>query len=243
MRRGDPGQGKGLARRFSAVAAVTVGVVALTGTLRALDEVGAWSRLLSTNFGVALLVKLGFFAALVGLGTRSRFRHVAAASAAHLGGLRRTVRAEIVVAAGVLGAAAVLASLPPSASLAAAEKLQRAPSVTVTGSDYGTSVRVRVVVSPGAAGPNSFDATVVDYDSREPVPAQTVTLRLQLIDRPDIAAASLDLERDPSAHWRGSSNALSIDGRWTVTAVVQTDADAVEVPMELVTGRRPGGAS
>jgi hypothetical protein len=31
------------------------------------------------------------------------------------------------------------------------------------------------------------------------------------------------------------SSAMSIDGRWTITAVVQSATDAVEVPMELTT--------
>jgi copper transport protein len=240
LRRGDPGQGRGLARRFSRVAAANLAVVAVTGGLRALDEVGAWSRLVDTSFGVTLLVKLGLFAALVAVGALSRFRHVPKAGAVRLGGLRRTVRAEVAIGAAVLGAAAVLASLPPSASLAEASKLQRAPTVTVAGNDYATSVRVHLAVSPGSLGPNRFDAAVVDYDTGKPAPAEAVSLRFQLDDRPDVAAVTLALTRDPDSHWRGSGSELSIDGRWTVTALVQSSTDAVEVPMALATTRRPG---
>lgn len=239
IRRGDTGRGAGLGRRFSTVAAATLAVVALTGTLRAVDEVGSWSGLLDTSFGVTLLVKLGLFAGLVALGARSRFRHVAVDAGARLLGLRRTVRAEMAVAAAVLGATAVLAGLPPSSSVAAASKLQRPASVTVTGSDYATSVRVRLVVSPGTAGPNQFDATIVDYDSTEPVPADSVSLRVQLDDRPEIAPSTIALSRDADAHWRASSSAISIGGRWTVTAVVGSQSDALEVPMGFET--RPAG--
>ena len=235
MRRGDPGQGPGLARRFSSVAAGTLAVVAVSGSVRALDEVGAWARLVETAFGVTLLVKVGFFAALVALGARSRFRHVRAPSPGRIGGLRRVVKGEVAIAAGVLGVTAVLAGLPPSTSVAEASRTVPAPDVTVTGNDYATSVRVRLEVTPGAAGPNRFDSTVEDYDTGEPVPAEKVSLRFQLDDRPDVAAATLDLARDPDSHWRGSGNQLSIDGRWTVTALVQTATDAVEVPMELET--------
>lgn len=242
LRRDDSGRRGGLVRRFSKVAAGMLAVVAVSGALRALDEVGAWSRLLHTGFGVTLLVKLGLFAALVALGAVSRFRYACAgkASGGSSRGLRRTVRAEVAVAAAVLGATAVLAGLPPPASLAAASKLDRAPSLTISGSDYATSVRIRLAVTPGRAGPNRFDATVVDYDSGRPAPAQAVTLRFQLIDRPDVAAATASLLRDPDSHWRGSASALSIDGRWSVTAVVQSATDAVEVRMELATNRRPG---
>ncbi len=231
----DPGRGRGVARRFSTVAAISLVAVVVTGTLRALDEVGAWDRLLSTTFGVTLLVKIGLFAALAGVGAVSRFRHLPKAGPVGGGGLARTVRVELVLGAAVLGAAALLASLPPSASVAEAEKLQRASFVTVTGNDYATSVRIRLVVTPGTAGPNRFDATIVDYDSGAPVPAGTVSLRFQLSDRPDVIGTTLDLTRDPSSHWIGSSSALSIGGRWTLTAVVQSASDAVEVPLKLST--------
>jgi copper transport protein len=237
MRRGDRGQGSGLARRFSSVAGGTLAVVVVSGALRALDEVGAWTRLVDTTFGVTLLVKFGFFAALVALGASSRFRHVRAASPGRVGGLRRLVRGEVAIAAGVLGVTAVLAGLPPSATVAAASKAEPTATVTVTatGNDYATSVRVRLEVSPGSVGPNRFDSTVKDYDSGEPVPAEAVSLRFQLDDRPDVATATLDLTQDPDSHWRGSGSQLSIDGRWTVTALVQTPTDAVEVPMALET--------
>jgi hypothetical protein len=190
-----------------------------------------------TSFGRTLLVKLAFVAALVALGATNRFRHVAAAAVARAGGLRRTVAVEVALATCVLGATAVLTGLPPSATLAAASKLQKPASVTVNGSDYGTSVRVRLVVTPGSAGPNRFDATVVDYDSRRPLAAQAVNLQLQLKDRTDVGPATVELKPSADSHWRASSSALSIDGRWSVTGTVQTATDAVDVPMEIVVGR------
>jgi len=148
--------------------------------------------------------------------------------------LRRVVRGEVAVAAGVLGATAVLAGLPPSAILAEASRPPPPATVVVTGNDYATSVRVRLVVSPGLPGPNRFDATVSDYDSGRPVPAEAVSLRFQIKEFPDVAPATLDLTRAPNGQWGASGRPLSIDGRWTITAMVQTGKDAVEVPMELV---------
>lgn len=233
MRRGDPGRGPGLARRFSALAAGTLAVVVVSGTVRALDEVGAWSRLVGTSFGVTLLAKLGLFGAMVALGARSRLRHVPASSAGRLAGLRRVVRAEVAIAAGVLGTTALLVGLPPSASVAEAARAGPPPTVVVTGSDYATSVAVRLVVDPGTAGPNRFDLTAEDYDTGAPAPAARVSLRFQHDDRRDVAATTLELAQAPDAHWRGSSRVLSIDGRWRVTALVETPTDAVEVAMEL----------
>lgn len=234
MRRGDPGQGPGLIRRFSSIAAATLGVVVGSGVLRALDEVGGWSGLFGTSFGTALLLKLGLFATLVVLGVLSRFRHMPT-PARRVGGIRRLIRGEVAIAAGVLGVTAVLTGLPPSVSVATVSDPRPASNLTVLGHDYGTSVRVRLLVTPGSAGPNHFDATVTDYDAGTPVPADTVSLRFQLPDRPEVAAATLDLTRDPDAHWRGSGSVLSIEGRWRITALVQSPTTAVEVPMELVT--------
>lgn len=240
MRRGDTGQGRGLARRFSSIAGITLGFVAVSGTVRALDEVGAWNRLLHTDFGRALSVKVGLFAVLVALGALGRFRHVPDAPADGAGGLRRLVRGEVAIGAVVLGATAVLAGFPPSVLVAAASKARPAPAeVTVVGNDYATSMRVRLVVSPGLPGPNHFDVTVADYDSAKPAPAEAVSLRFRLAEQPDVSGSTLDLARDPDAHWRGLGRGLSIDGRWSITALVRTSADAIEVPMELVTRRPP----
>ncbi len=93
-------------------------------------------------------------------------------------------------------------------------------------------------MSPGTAGPNRFDLSVVDYDSRQPVAANSISLRFQLVDRPEVAS-TLDLTREADGHWRGASSALSIDGKWTITALVQSPAVSVEVEMELTTSRRP----
>jgi len=240
LRRGDLGRGRGLARRFSRVAGTTLGVVAVTGTLRALSEVGAWSRLVHTGFGKTLLVKLGLFAALVGLGAVSRFRHVRGSGDGARRGLRGIVRVEVAIGALVLGATAVLTGLPPPATLAAASRSDEGgPSITVTGNDQETSVRVQLEVSPGAVGSNRFHASVTDYRSATPVPARGLTLRFQLNGRPDVAAATVALVGEPDGHWEGSAGALSVEGTWTVTAVVQTANAVVEAPME-VTVRRPG---
>lgn len=107
----------------------------------------------------------------------------------------------------------------------------------MTGNDYATSVRIRLNVSPGSPGPNRFDMILQDYDSGAAVAAQSVSLRFRLADRPDVSAATLDLTREGDGHWRGTGSALSIEGRWSVVALVQTASDAVEVPMEVLTPR------
>ena len=230
------------ARRFSALAAWSLAAVALTGVQRAAAEVGGWSGLLGTAFGRALDVKLGLFAALVLLGGVNHFRVVPSLAGWSAAGrparLRRTGRGELVVASGVLLAAAVLSQLPPGTDAAPMGPMgpaaPRPPaSVETSGADYATTLRVTLQVSPGVAGPNRFVATVADYDSGATVPADKVSLTAALPARPEVAPAQLDLTRAPDGRWRGQGQLLTIAGTWSLTALVERSGGGVTVPMDL----------
>lgn len=101
--------------RFSTIATFALGVVLVTGLVRAFGEV-AWSRLFVTSYGVTLLVKLELVAALVALGAVNHYRIVPALShdAGAFGPFRLSTRGELGLAAGVLAATAVLAGLAPA---------------------------------------------------------------------------------------------------------------------------------
>ncbi len=217
-----------IARRFSSVAAIALVGVVISGTLRSIDEVGSWSGLFDTKFGVTLLIKLGIVTLVLALAAANRFRHVAEAGRR----LRVSATGEVLIGAGVLVASALLAGLTPSASLAAATP--QVTPVVVTGSDFATTMRVRLTVSPGTAGLNRFVATVTDYDTSDPVPARTVALRFAAEGRADIPAAIVDLRRAGNT-WVATSPVLTVDGRWLVTTVVQSARGGTEVPLVLTT--------
>jgi copper transport protein len=229
-------------RRFSTIAAFALLAVAVTGVLRALDEVGPpaqWARLIDTSFGITLLVKVALFVELVALGAWNRYVNVPRA-AERSGHFRRTVVAEIVLAAGVLAATAVLSELAPSVDVARAATQAEAPQqVVATGSDFATTVRVRLVLTPGSVGPNAFQAKVTDYDTGRPIPATSVALRFELPSRPDVSGNTLELRKGPLGTWTGSGTALAIDGTWNVTVVVQQPAGGVEVPLRVTTRAPP----
>ncbi len=227
------------ARRFSALAAWSLAAVALTGVQRAVAEVGGWRGLLGTAFGRALDVKLGLFAALVLLGGVNHFQVVPSLAGGSAAGrparLRRTGRGELVIASGVLLAAAVLSQLPPGADAPPmGPATPRAPaSVETSGADYATTLRVTLQVSPGVAGPNRFVATVADYDSGATVPADKVSLTAALPARPEVAPSQLDLTRAPDGRWRGQGQLLTIAGAWSLTALVERSGGGITVPMDL----------
>jgi copper transport protein len=228
--------------RFSRLAAVALAAVAVTGLARAVDEVGSLQRLLTTTFGRTLLVKAALVAVLVALAAANRYRNLPALAAGTgtLATLRRTVRGEIAMAAPVLLAAALLSELPPAAFVTTTPSPPAPPAaVVVSGNDYATSVRLTLTVTPGLAGPNTFTARVVDYDSQTPVPASRVALRFALPARPDLGPSALELAQVGDGLWRQRGSMLSLQGRWNVTALVQAPAGAVTVPLQVQTRTPP----
>jgi copper transport protein len=222
-------------RRFSAMATVALGVVVLTGLVRAVTEVGSWHALLSTSFGRTLLIKLALVAGLIALGAVNRFRIVPAlrAGRAKMATLASAVRAELALAIPIAVAAAVLGELPPAQYVNPPSTRPQAPAaVTVRGSDFATSVRVELTATPGTVGANRFSAKVVDYDSGQPVQATRVSLRFTLPNRPDVGASTLQLEKAPDGRWQGQG-ILSIDGRWSITTLVERPGGSVTVPLAL----------
>ncbi len=234
--RGAPdGEKAAAARRFSTVAGIALAVVAVTGTVQAVHEVGAWERLTTTPFGRLVMLKGGLLLALAMLGAVNRYRSVPVAGRS-LTGLRRVGVAELVVAALALATAATLTESAPASYVGG--EAGPAPLVA-SGSDFGTSVRVRLQVAPGFPGPNSFVASVRDYDTGRPVVASRVSLRFTFRERPDVGQSTLDLARSGDGEYHGQGSNLSLEGEWTVTVVVERGVNSVEVPLTLATRSRP----
>jgi putative copper export protein/methionine-rich copper-binding protein CopC len=229
--------------RFSKLAAPLLGLVAVTGLSRALHLAGGWRGLLDSGYGRFLDLKVALFLGLVALGALNRYRVLPAlvSGVRRLDALRRNVRGEVVLAACVLAVTAVLSQLPPGKFVVgrAAAKPPAPPSVQVEGSDFATSVRIALTVSPGTPGPNSYTAKVTDYDSGEDWPATRVALRFTPKSRPEIGTSTLDLARSGDGSWRGQGSQLSIVGTWAVVGLVEGSGPAVTVPMELETRAAP----
>jgi copper transport protein len=249
LRGAAPSERTGDVRRFSFLAGITLGVVAVTGTARALDEIGGlgkWRDSLSTSFGVALIIKIGLFIVLVGLAARNRYVNVPAfgSDQGRSTHLSKTVVAEIVLAILILGTTAVLSQLPPPVDIANAASGAGSISnvisnVVVRGHDFATSIRVTLTVSPGTPGQNTFQTRVVDFDTGKAVRAKSVTLGFALPSRANVGASSLKLaQRSPSV-WAGTGANLSLSGRWAITVTVQERTTAVEVPLQLQTRSAP----
>jgi hypothetical protein len=232
-------------RRFSTVAGVALGVVALTGVTRAIDEIGGPShlgRLFSTDYGWALTAKIAVSAALVGLGAWNRYVNVPRTANGPEGtiSLRRVASAEIFLAAGIFALTALLTGLPPAVSVSARQAMPSNAALVVTGSDFATTVRVRVEIAPGTVGVNRFTVLVEDYDTGRPVPARRVSLGFTALSHPNVASSTLELHRMAGGAWMGSGSQISLDDRWQLLLVVQTAAGSTQVRLEA-SPRVPGG--
>jgi copper transport protein len=146
---------------FSRVALASVATLAVTGSYQAWREVGAWRAFVETEYGVLVLVKIGLFAGLIGLGMLARVGlrddrrardYAADLDVVHpyyLRRLRRGVLLEIALAVVVLIVSAVLVAQPPGRTANAAT--DRAPVAATIA--LSTDRKLTLQVTPGRHGP------------------------------------------------------------------------------------------
>jgi copper transport protein len=233
--RGEPSEVTGRAvRRFSTTAGVAIAVVALTGTVRAVIEIGSIDKLVGTAFGVLVLVKVGLFVILAGLGAINRFGNVPRASIV-LHGLRRVASTEVVIGAAVVLVAATLVNVAPPVASSVEASAAHISRLVVTGSDFATTVRVRLTVSPGSAGFNTFNLRVNDYDTGATERARSVRLEFAQPLRPQLAQSTLTLERQADGSFAARGGNLSIAGIWEVAVIVENAQRSTEVHLQVTT--------
>jgi hypothetical protein len=108
-----------------------------------------------------------------------------------------------------------------------------APALETSGADWATTVRVTLTVTPGAAGPNRFSATVADFDSGSVLPAERVELTGTPESHPEVGTARLELAEAPDGRWLGQGRLLSLAGRWSLTATIQRPSGGITVPLAV----------
>ncbi len=172
---------------------------------------------------------------LVALGARNRFVEVpAVAQEGAAAPFRRTLRNELVLGVAILAVTGVLGGLAPATFAAAAAKASASSRVVLSGSDYATTVRVRLVVSPGTVGSNRFTATVSDYASGRPLKdLRGVQLDFSLPGQTAVPPSTLILSRGAGGVWQGSGFELSVKGRWQIEVLVEGATSAVQVPLAM----------
>jgi copper transport protein len=239
---------------FTRIATGTLVVVLATGLLRAVSEVGSVSALFDTRYGITLLVKVALVAGLAGLGALNHFfwapalrGESAVVGEVGAGGPRAGAgrgerrfglnsRGELAVALAVLAATAVLSGLAPAGSAAAVQSAaeRQREQVTASGSDYATTVRVELTLSPGRAGQNGYVLWADDYDTGDPLTGVT-SVRLECSPPAGSvsSAVRVELAPAPDGSWTGAGLDFSVAGRWRTVVYVQQKTTGTTVDLEV----------
>lgn len=207
--------------RFSSLAAVALGGVAVAGGLLGWTEVRSLDALRTTAYGQLLMAKVAIVALVAALGAVNRFRLVPVLerdqARERLGPralrvLRRTLVAEVALLVVVVALTAVLVDVTPARAAVAAPYVGSEP--------LGEEGRVDIDVDPTRAGPTTIHVYAYDTDGQLMRAPQGVVVRFSLP-----AAGVTGLERTPDAtgigHWTIEGDDLSIPGTWTVEVLIR----------------------
>jgi len=229
------------ARRYSTMALGAIAVVVTSGLIRAVTELGGWSGLsatLQTTYGGTLAIKVAVVLVVIALGAYNRMRGVHRLER-DARPLRRVAGIELVAIVGVLLLTATLTSLAPPAGTSSASATPAANAVSLSGSDFATTIDVAVTVMPAEPGPNLFRVAVTAYGTETQAGADAVTLQLRSVTRPEVPSATIELRPDGDG-WVAQALDPSVDGTYRLSVEVQTGASVTDVPLTLIT--RSSGA-
>jgi len=219
-------------RRFSLVAGFSIFLVAVTGVLRAVNEVAGWEPLFNTTYGRLVIAKAVLLVAIGALGALNRFKNVPVAASSPAG-LQKAGRAEVAVAVITLAVAGMLSTSVPPISVAAAAEEAR---VSAEGTDFAGATEAILTIEPGTAGPNRFTLELSDRNSNDPPQGVTgVAIRFSSLSNPGVGETSLEMEPQGEGRFQASGSNVSSDGRWRATVSVTTSDDSFEIPLEFST--------
>ncbi len=222
--------------RFSPIALGAVIVLLLSGIVEALIQIDAWSELLHTAFGRAVLIKVVLLMALIVLGAINRrrtvpqLRSLAARRAApgHAGVvLRRTLRAEVALIVVVLAVTGALAGYAPAKEVATGP-------VSVTTS-LGPE-QMNLDVDPAQVGANVIHIYLLDPRSGAQF-AGTKKLTVTATQKAKgIGPLMLDARLTGPGHYTVPDAVLGAPGTWTLDVTAQVSKfdqyeQAVKVPI------------
>ena len=205
--------------RFSAVAGLSVAVLALTGIYSAWTQVTI-PEALDTPYGRTLLVKIGLVGALLLAAAVNlvwvRPRLAGDGRAARW--LRRLVAVEVVVAIAILLSVGFLTSLEPARQTA--ERLGIGVEDGLTFSDTAEGANMTLEITPGQVGPNTIRITLRDGFGEPITNATDVRVRLSYLDA-DLGETAVSAVQTGEGEFTLDDQVIGIAGAWEVALVAQ----------------------
>ncbi|MGX0963005.1 copper transport protein [Bradyrhizobium japonicum] len=215
--------------RFSRIAALAVGVLALTGLALAIVQLEKPVALVETRYGLILSIKLALVTGLLALATLNRFRLTPALARDESGtpALKRSILLEGAIALAILAVVASWRFTPPPRTII--------PETPLAIHIHSDKAMFQVLVSPGKPGVDDFVLQLMTGEAT-PLIAKEVTLTLSLPERgiePMERGASLG----PDGYWHVRKVELPFAGRWHVRIdALVTDFEKVTLEDELDLG-------
>ena len=204
-------------RRFSWIAATSVGALLATGILNSWNLLGGPRDLWTTDYGRLIGFKIALLAAMVGLATVNKFHLTPRLPArAALRNLQRNSLAEIGIGLCVLVLVGYLGRLQPTAHVH--------PATTTVPPDaafthiHAPEAMADVTINPGRAG----NSTITIRVSREDFTTFAAKDVRVVLDPPAASGDSLDRDtkRQPDGTWTINDITLAPPGIWTVRVIV-----------------------
>ncbi|UWU80855.1 CopD family protein [Bradyrhizobium huanghuaihaiense] len=212
--------------RFSRMAVLAVGVLALTGLGLAIVQLERPSALIETSYGAILSIKLGLAVLLLAFAALNRFRLTSALARDEKAApaLRRSILLECAIALGIFALVAGWRFTPPPRTIV--------PETPLAIHIHTDKAMFQVLVSPGKAGANDFVLQLMTGEGTL-LGAKEVTLILNLPERgiePMAQAASLG----PDGYWHVRKVELPFAGRWHVRIdALVTDFEQITLEDDL----------
>lgn len=196
--------------KFSAIAVPVVGLLALTGIVLAVIQLGSFGALADSRYGLILSIKLALVIVLLAFAALNRFIFTPALAEdrEHTRPLLRSITLECVIAVGILAVVAGWRFTPPPRALA--NPVAAPLSIHI----HTDTAMFQVSISPGKVGTNDFVLQLMKGDAA-PLPAREAMLVLSLPERgiePMERRASLG----PGGDWHVRGVVLPVTGRWQV---------------------------
>lgn len=232
LNRSPAAESTSVLNRFSSRAAIALAVLVASGVWVAIVQVQSFSGLISTDYGVILLLKLGLVVFLLALAAINKYWFTPRIEKSESGSvlrLRQTIYVEVVLMAGVLILTTILTTTVPPRSLATVSPPGTHDMMLdsiASPVDFATTVTQQgyvldVSVSPAKSGQGVLTVVVKNEEgvAFSPV-AVNASLSLSALD---IEAIKISLEPQAGGEYYADLREIVIAGDWELRIDVLVD--------------------
>ena len=213
----------GIARRFSPIAAASVGLLGMTGLFSAWAQVGTFEAL-ALPYGIALLAKTALVLVALALAAanllwvKPRLADFMGESPLAAVRLRQFTRVEYVALALALLAVGYMAAMEPARQMA--HRMGMGVESGISFEDTVEGARIHLNLDPGAVGPNTARITLTNESGDPITDATDVRLRLSYLDD-DLGETAYSAANVDEGVYELDGQTIGIAGAWQAEVVAQ----------------------